>query len=159
MEKFKIILPEFHETPENEENRRKRIIGDDFSGGGILAKVLAFLDLSEPTIATHLSDNLTVYFKEEIDRSAVNRALKKLIRENIIRKVEVGDVFLIPYNERTEMDKKIIEKFNIYIERIPKAFRNHYNYLNYYWVADDGRKYVKWACHLLGFKTEAENGK
>lgn len=150
---YDIELPEQNIKPQEIEARYRGMFNMDYKNGGILAKVLIFAYLHEPTTITEVTRKLNDYYKEDHDRANIYRTMKKLEDKNLLHRATIGYVFTIPESEQTDMHKKIINKYHHFLTAIPVPFRKAYTDMTYYWVSNgEGMKYVEWCCKILNFK-------
>jgi len=154
---FKITMPETQIKNEEIENMIKAMFNEDLTNDGILAKVFVFCYLKQPIRVTELTEKLNEYYKTDIDRSAIARALNKLVLKHVVCVKGSLDSLSNNPGEQTEMDKRIIERYHVFINHIPAPFRKNYNDVNYYWIANgEGIKYLEWCCKLLKFECEKQ---
>jgi DNA-binding transcriptional ArsR family regulator len=152
---FKIFLPENIMNNDDVERINRAMFNEDNKNGGIIAKVFIFCYLNQPIRVTEITERFNEYYKTDLDRAVMGRALSKLVLKHLVCVKGSGDVLATIPGEQTEMDKRIIEKYHGFINNIPAPFRRNYNNVNYYWVANgDGVKYIEWCCNLLNFKYE-----
>lgn len=149
-----IKLPKNPVTQEEIKQRNKKLLADDNEKGGILAKVLIFTKMNEPTSNEDLKECLFQYYKIEYDKSKIKIATKRLNDLGIISSITSGEIMTTPQNEHTEIYTEAYKKFFKYLEHIPKQFRRNYDKVTYYWVNDGSDEYVKWGCRVLGFEVQ-----
>ena len=149
-----IKLPKNPVTQEEIKQRNKRLLAEDNEKAGILAKVLTFIKMYEPTSNEDLKELLFQYYKIEYDKSKIKVATKRLNDLGIVNSITSGEIMTMPPNEHSEVHKEAYKKFFNYLEHIPKQFRRNYDKVTYYWVNGGSDEYVKWACKILGFGEE-----
>ncbi len=158
--KFEIEMPNVNIDEKEKEQTIRAMLSNDLQKNGILAKVFIFTYLREVASITELTDKLREYYQVDFDRANVWRAAEKLINNGLMFKATSGYVLSLGDSELTDIHKRIIEKHRIYLDGIPKQFRQRYNDVNYVWVANgNGLKYIPWACKLLGFKIKEKPDK
>ncbi len=155
MKKFKIILPEQEIDEKETESKNRANFSKDLAKGGLLAKSLIFTYMNQPVSTTEITKLLNDYYKMDYDRSSVFRALQKLSEKHIIATTTTGTVMHLPEGDRSEIHKKVVEKYYAFLHKIPTQFQKKFQNINYFWVSNGlGTKYIEWCCKLLNFKIE-----
>jgi len=155
--KFKIELPELTIKKEQLILEGRARFTNDFDRGGILTQVFVFTYLEQPSSATNITDALSQYYHTEFDRTKVFRSLDRLVKLGLIYTTTSGDVITTPEEDRKEIHKKIFDKFQKFMEKIPAPFRKRYSNVNYYWTANGfGLEFIEHCCKLLNFKCKTQ---
>ncbi len=152
------IIPKKEINNKLKDFKIRTLLGDDFhQKNGIFAKVLVFLQINQPCSVNELKDKICKHYEEDIERTKISRAIKKLQYFNLIHETtpnevlfrgEVGENIQILYNH-------IVAKYNKFLDGIPTQFRKNYGNMSYFWVSNgNGVKYLSFCCKLLGFKIE-----
>ncbi len=156
--KFNIELPEIKTDSETVVNRNRGMFKMDLDKGGMLAKVFIFAYMNQPISTSKLTEKLQEHYHVEFNRGTVYNSAKKLVDLGLLNTITSGDVLMIPDPEKTEIHNKIVEKFFLFVNQMPKHFRNAYNKVNYYWLSNgEGYNYIEWCCKILRFGVK-ENG-
>lgn len=152
---MKIKLPKNPIKPEDIKSKIKRIISDDCERGGIMAKVIAFIHMDEPSSNEDIKESMQNYYKEEIDKQKIKANTKRLYELGVLKMVTSGEIITMPQNELVGLYQEAYRKFFKYLDHIPKQFRRNYDKVSYYWISNGGGlEYVEWACKLLNFEVE-----
>ena len=153
--KFKITLPEREHNPQDSEKKIKAMFKEDADRGGLLARALVFLYMKQPCSTTDLKDMISNYYGVDYDRTAVYRALRKLIDKHLVASTTTGIILHLSEAERSEVHHEITKKYFEFLNKIPEQFRKRFQNINYFWVANgEGVKYIDWCCKVLNFKCE-----
>ena len=153
MSEFEIRLPEIKLDSKEVEARIKKTLTDDFEKGeGLLSKCLIFVKLYGPMAITDVSDKLQEYYKKEFERAYVYRACERLSKFGILNKLMIGDILLIPDEEKLPIHKHIEALHRKFLTTISPKFRGQYHIRNYVWfVNGEGNCFLEWACKLNKF--------
>jgi len=154
--KFKIILPEQKVSEVERESVIRKMFKDDKDKGGILSSVFVFTYISEPITVTEIKDKIQNYYKKEIDRVSVFRAVDRLHKLGLFNKTTTGEVIAMEETEDEDITLKLIRaRHRGFLLKISPQFRSRYNNVNYVWVSNGfGIKFIKWCCEINGFKIE-----
>ncbi len=148
------ITPKKSINKENKKFQIRSLLGDDFhQKDGILAKVLVFLQLTNPCSINELRDKICKHYEEDIERTKILRAIKKLQYFGLIYETTPNEILL--EKESEGIHTHIVAKFNKFLNGIPTQFRKNYGNMSYFWVSNgSGIKYLPFCCKLLGFEIE-----
>lgn len=150
---YEIILPEIKIDEKERRQRINAMFKNDFDKGGILASSFIFVYLNQPCSISEVTDKMASYYQKSIEKVSISRALKKLQRENLLHTTESGNILLMNNSEQTDIHKKILLKFNRFLETIPVAFRGKYTDVKYYWLTKkEGESYLSWCSKMLNFE-------
>ena len=158
---FDIEIPELKITPEEQENRIKRLLtNDQEKGEGLLSLILVFVKKYGPLAITELKDLLQTYLKKEIERVTVFRQSDRLVKLGLLYKVSSGEILAMDELEKEIIHRHIESKHRKFLSTISIPFRNTYNNRNYVWIAnDEGERYIEWSCKLNKFSYRKKDGK
>lgn len=152
---FKITMPEPEITTEEITKKNKAMFSENLAKGGLLAKALVFTYQGQPASTTEITKAINSYYRIDVDRAMIYRALQKLVEKHIIATTTTGTVLHLQEAERTPIHKKVVEKYTTFLVTIPDQFRKKFQNINYFWVSNgEGLKYIEWCCKLLNFKCE-----
>ncbi len=151
--KIEITLPPVNVNKEEQDIKiRQMLTYDKNEKEGTLSQVMVFAQMYGPLSITNLTNKMELYFRKEIERANVSRAVDKLVKLGLMMRVTSGDVLFMPEDEKDEIHKEVDRIHRNFLQRIAQAFRNNYSKVNYIWVANgDGIKYIDLCCKLNGF--------
>ena len=112
---IEITLPDIKFNPEEIISRNRRTLKEDFDKEGILANVLVFTYLNQPTSTTDLANKLSFYYKKEFDRVKVYRALDRLVRLGIIFRATSGYILSLIPSERKKIHNEILDEYRLFM--------------------------------------------
>ena len=151
--KIEITLPQVKVDKEEQDQRVKQILTyDKNEKEGILSQVMVFAQMYGPLSITNLTNKMENYFRKEIERANVSRAVEQLVKLGLMMRVTSGDVLFMPEDEKDEIHKEVDRIHRNFLQRIATPFRSNYSKVNYVWVANgDGLQYIDLCCKLNGF--------
>ena len=153
MSDIEINLPEQKIDSQEIEARIRRTLKDDFDRSeGLLSKCLVFIKLYSPMSITDLADKLQQYYKKEFERAYVYRACDRLQKFGIIDKITIGDILIMPEEEKKSIHRHIESLHRKFLANISRQFQNKYNVRNYVIFNNEGGfKFLEWVCKLNNF--------
>lgn len=149
------IMPKKSINNQEKKFQIKSLLGEDFhQKNGILTKVLVFLQINQPCSTNELKDKICKHYEEDIERTKIARAIKKLQYFGLIYETTPNEI-LLSQEGGEEFRNHILAKYNKFLDGIPTQFRKNYGNMSYFWVSNgNGIKYLPFCCKLLGFEIE-----
>lgn len=155
--KFKIHLPELKINQEERKKEIRALFSNDFEKMGILNQCFIFCNLNEPASVTEVTDNMSKYYQMEFQRTAIFRALQRLVKLGLVHTTTSGEVVMMPSNERKEIHNHILAKYQNFLKKIPEPFKKRYTDVHYFWIANgNGLDFIEWCCKILKFDCKEE---
>ena len=150
---MQIKLPEQKINNEELMGRIRRAMSEDFEKKeGLMSKCLVFIKLYAPMSITDLQERIFKYYKKDIERVNIYRSCDELWKWGLIIKTTMGDLLLIPEEEKSDFHKHAESQHMKFLQKISPQLRNRYSNRNYVWINNFGEESLEWACKLNGFE-------
>lgn len=147
MVEYDVILPDMKPRETEEEIGKIRKV---FFNDKTLSKILIFLYKIQPSSVTELADFLSTYFRRDYDRGSVYFDLKRLKRMGMVNLECIHDVQ--HSNNKSKIHRKIISKYSMFLQKIPKNFQKRFDKVNYFYLTSFGKEMIPHIAKILGFK-------
>ncbi len=99
--KIEITLPPVNVNKEEQDIKiRQMLTYDKNEKEGTLSQVMVFAQMYGPLSITNLTNKMELYFRKEIERANVSRAVDKLVKLGLMMRVTSGDVLFMPEDEK-----------------------------------------------------------
>lgn len=161
--KYKVLKKTNNIDIEEQRARIRRTIAEDMQkekGTGMLPKCLVFLyTLNHRSIGkiTEIVKELISHYKTDYNRDKVRYGLDKLFNLGLVSMKTGGELVASKWEDLNESERYAQASYMNFVSNLPKHMKNNYTNTRFYFVNEEGERFVPWACKQLGFDVE-ENG-